>query len=401
MNKLQRVLLIDDEFEQFEKAIAADFRKHDIDIRFCASKVEAIEIFDSGIHLDLVILDWFLEEDNNLLSRLVLKHLQTVAFIPVFIWSNYITNYTESFEKGEIEYPFIESIAKDAVTVELVQEKMSSWFESSLTAQISNLYRQQIRKGVEKNFFDLAKTPNQDIASLLKFLIGDGNTVDWSHDFILNLLHRHLIGEKDFCENLRTLLRITENIEEKGNSEERRAILNKVLYYTSDAQFVRCGDIIRFQSNDGDSKLGIVVTPACDLENQNTRYLEIIEVQHLWDEGFNLKSSTKKTIIEYKHPSFYFFPAVPLNGEMTNLVAILKAKIVLEHPYSEASLKYPGTSKRMEYIDSFRFNSKEVTLEFLCRLDNPYKNDFLQKLHSHNSRVGIPDIKKLLVKCKK
>ncbi len=396
MKKLQRVLLIDDEYEQIEEEIAADFQEQGIDIRFCATKDEAIELLDSGIHLDLVILDWFLEEENNLLSRLVLKHLQTIAFLPVFIWSNHITNYTESRERGEIAYPLIEDIAKDDVTAELVQEKVSSWFENSLTAQISSLYRQQIWKGVEKIFFNLANIPNQDIASLLKFLVGDGTSVDWSHDFILNLLHRHLIGEKDFCDRLRALLRSTESIEEQGNPAERRTVLNKVLYYTTEAQFVRCGDMIRFQTGDEHFQLGIVVTPACDLANQNTRFLELIELQALWDDGFNLKSKTKKTIAQYNHPSFYFFPSVALNDELTDLAAVLKAKIVLEHQFPEANPKYPGTSKRMEYADTFVFKSKEVKLEFVCRLDNPYKSDFLQKLHSHNSRVGTPDIKRLL-----
>ena len=92
----------------------------------------------------------------------------------------------------------------------------------------------------------------------------------------------------------------------------------------------------------------------------------------------------------------YFFPAVSLNGKMMDLVAILKAKIILEHQCPEGSSKYPNTSKRVEYTDIFLFNNEETRLEFLCKLDNPYKSDFLQKLHSHNSRVGIPDIKKLI-----
>lgn len=398
MNRLQRVLLVDDDYEQLEEAIERDFQEHGIDIRFCATKDEAIAVLDSGTHLDLVILDWFLEEENNLLSRLVLKHLQTIAFLPVFIWSNNLGNYIESLEKGEVTYPLIQGIAKDEVTVELVQQKVSSWFEKSLTAQISNLYRQQIRNGVEKVFFDLASIPNQDIASLLKFLVGDGVAIDWSHDFILNLLHRHLIGENDFCDRLRTLLRSTESLEEKGNVDERRIVLNKVLYYTTDAQFVRCGDIVRFQADDREPQLGIVVTPACDLANQNTRYLELIELHALWDDGLNLKNTIKKDIARYKHPSFHFFPAVLLNGKVTDLTAILKAKIVLEHQFSEAHPKYPGTSKRMEYVDTFLFNAKAINLEFLCRLDNPYKSDFLQKLHTHNSRVGIPNIRNLLEK---
>ena len=397
MNKLQRVLLIDDECSQFQETIAEDFQQHGIDIRFCETKDEAINILDSSLPFDLVILDWFLEEDSNVLSRLILKRLQETIFVPVFIWSNHIVDYEESAQKGEITYPLIKGIAKNDMTAEIVQENISVWFQNSVTAQISNLYRQQIHSGVEKLFFDLAKIPNQDIAALLKFLVGDGITIDWSHDFILNLLHRQLIGDETFCERLRTLLRTTKSvIEEKGNLEERKAVLNKVLYYRSDVQFVRCGDIVKFPANEGEQKLGIVVTPACDLESRNTRFLEVVELQKLWDESFTIKSSTKKTIAQYKHPSFYFFPAVSVDEGITDLTAILKAKIVFEHQSSSTHLRYPETQKRMEYADSFRFNNNDVTLEFLCRLDNPYRSDFLQKLHAHNSRIGIPNIRNLL-----
>lgn len=398
MVRLQRVLLIDDEYGQFEDELGEDFKKNNIDIRFCETKDKAVELLDTGMGFDLVILDWFLEEDNNFLSRLVLKHLQNRSFVPVFIWSNHIANYNESVEKGEVEYPenLIKGIAKEDVSVEAIQDKVSEWFQESLPAQISNVYRRQIRQGLEKVFFELVQVPNQDIASLLKFLVGDGQNIDWSNDFILNLLHRELIRDREFCEGLAELLQHASSISGKGDYEERRQILNKVLYYQSDAKFIRCGDIIQFQSEDNKTTFGIVVNPACDLENKNTRYMELVELRKLRDETFNIKSSTKNTIMQYKHPSFYPFPAVALNSELDDFVGIFKSKIVLEQRFPENTVRYPGTSKRVEYSDIFLLNKQDIRVEFICRLDNPYKSDFLQKLHAHNSRVGIPDIKNLL-----
>jgi len=45
----------------------------------------------------------------------------------------------------------------------------------------------------------------------------------------------------------------------------------------------------------------------------------------------------------------------------------------------------------MNYI----YNAVNVKINLVCSKTNPYKSEFLQKLHANNSRVGIPDIKDL------
>ena len=155
MNNVQRVLLIDDDYLGFEETLREDFKQNQIVLHCCGTKDEAITILDSGINFDVVILDWYLEEQNHLLSLLVLKHLQNRCFIPVFIWSDHIANYQESLERGNITYPaqLIQGIAKDEVSWTSIQDKITFWFQNSLTAQISYIYRQQIRQSLENVFF--------------------------------------------------------------------------------------------------------------------------------------------------------------------------------------------------------------------------------------------------------
>lgn len=405
MHKLQRVLLIDDDFFQFQERLTKDFKQNDIDILFCGTKEDAIELIDLGIQFDLIILDWFLEEDDNTLSRLILNQLKKVCFLPVFIWSDYITDFQESQTRGEIAYPdeLIQGISKKDVSVSSIQEKASQLFQNSLAAQISGIYRRQIRQGLEKIFFDLIRLPNQDIASILKLLVGEEENIDWSNDFILNLLHRELIRDTGFSEKLQGLLHNAHGVTGADSSEEkRRQILHNVLYYRSDAKVIRNGDIVWFQVGEHITKYGIVITPACDLEQGQTKYLELIELRQFDDQELAINADIRKRIKNFSEPSWYLFPALFTETRLIDFVATFKAKIILEQHLSQEypveMKKYPKTPRRMEYADSFLGQQQEITLTFLCSFADPYKSDFLQKLHAHDSRVGVPDIKNLLGK---
>src|SRR3990172_6796757 len=172
MNEIKRILFVDDECETFREGLSESFGK-DIEIVYCPSKDSALKEIDSKKHFDLIILDWFLEEpDNSNLSQLVLQHLYNRFFIPVFIWSNHIEEFNK--ESGSVRYPkmLIISISKSEITAGLIKGKIEKWLGSSLTAQISTVYRNCIRDNLEKTFFELADVSDVDISSILKVLVG-------------------------------------------------------------------------------------------------------------------------------------------------------------------------------------------------------------------------------------
>jgi hypothetical protein len=99
-----------------------------------------------------------------------------------------------------------------------------------------------------------------------------------------------------------------------------------------------------------------------------------------------------------REESYYFFPAVPYEKSTVDLVAVFKSKIILEEISDKENTKaYPKATEKLNYSGKFLFKGKEVSLTFICSKSNPYKSDFLHAFHSHNSRVGTPDIRKLLV----
>lgn len=399
MDKLNRILVVDDD-ESLKEDIVESFKEESVEVIFCPTKDDAVNKIDSRQYFDLIILDWFLEDpEDSILSQLVLSHLYNRRFAPVFIWSKHIEDFNNVRATGSIKYPgiLIEGISKDEITVSQLKGRISHLLENSLTAQVSRVYRESIADNVEKIFFDLAEIPDEDLASILKILVGSEENIDWSNDFILNLIHRRLLADAEFIEKLRTL--VLAAISNTGAEEltKRRKIVNKVLYFHSVPSIIRCGDIIELKVGDNALKYGIIVTPDCDIEQKRTRYLEVIELKKIDDAELKLTPGQKENITRFNNDSFYYFPSISINGDLDNdFVAILKAKFIVEALYEANEEKYPSVPQKLNYSGRYLFKDKEVQLVHICSKSNPYKSDFLQKLYANNSRVGTPDIKDLL-----
>lgn len=399
MDRLNRILVIDDD-ESLKEEIEASFNEETIEVVFSSTKDDALKKIDAWQHFDAIILDWFLEDpDSSILSQLVLSHLYGKSFVPVFIWSKHIDDFNSVREAGSINYPniLIEGLSKDEITIDKLRSKIHQLFENSLTARISKVYRESITINLEKTFFELSEIPNEDLASILKVLIGSEENIDWSNDFILNLIHRKLLADNAFTEKLRSLvLAAADNL---GTEElaKRRKIVNRVLYFHATPGIIRCGDIVVLKAEENVIKYGIVVTPDCDIEQRNTKYLEMVEMRSIDDPALKLNSTQKRDIQNFKHDSFYYFPSLLIGGNLNNdFVAILKSKFIVEAAHESNEEKYPKVPQKLNYDGKFLCNGREVLLKHICAKSNPYKSDFLQKLYTNNSRVGTPDIKELL-----
>jgi CheY-like chemotaxis protein len=401
MDKLNRILVVDDD-ESFKEDLVRSFEEEIVDVVFCLTKDEAIKNIDSRQHFDLLILDWFLEEpDSSMLSQLVLDHLYNKRFVPVFIWSKHIEDFNSEMSNGTIKYPniLIDGISKDDVTVDKLELRIRQLMETSLTAQISRVYRESIADNLEKIFFDLAEIQNEDLASLLKILIGGEENIDWSNDFILNLIHRRLLDDVQFVDKLKNLLSAAggRSIDEEEQIIKRRKIINKFLYFHAAPCFFRCGDIVGIKVGNEMLKYGIVVTPDCDIAQRNTKFLELIEIRNIEDCKLGLTPDQKRDVMNYKHISLYYFPCLIIEEHDADFVAIFKSKFIAEGLFERNEEKYPKVPQKLSYSAKFLVNGQEAILIHVCSMSNPYKSDFLQKLYANNSRVGTPDIKNLLL----
>ncbi|MCS6934647.1 MAG: hypothetical protein NZM35_05810, partial [Chitinophagales bacterium] len=141
---------------------------------------------------------------------------------------------------------------------------------------------------------------------------------------------------------------------------------------------------------------GIVVTPDCDLENKSCRQIQIIEVRKLDDNTLGLNNDMRTQIRKYSHQSLFSLPSIYTDNGLTDFVAVLKHKIIVHEKDIDNGPSFPKSSRRFQYSHTYILNAQDVKMNLICSIVNPYKAEFLQKLHTNNSRVGIPDIKDLL-----
>ncbi|HRI33023.1 MAG TPA: hypothetical protein PLD02_04670, partial [Saprospiraceae bacterium] len=193
---MKRILFVDDECELYRESFGESFGE-EIEIAYCPTKDDAIKEIDSKKHFDLIILDWYLQEkDSSVFSEFILAYLYKKLFVPVFIWSHHVEDFKTVFDEGKINYPkqLIEPLSKEEIEGVKMNARIEKWFTSSITAQIAGTYRETIKKSLESVFFELAELPEGEIASILKVLVGEAGNIDWSSDFILNLIHRRLLS---------------------------------------------------------------------------------------------------------------------------------------------------------------------------------------------------------------
>lgn len=394
--EIKNILIVDDHFEEFEEDLKNSFHEKDCKLHFCIDKESAMNALDSGINFDLVILDWYLERENNLLSKSVLTKIRSLFFIPVFIWTQHKVDYEESYNSGEIDFPkdLIYGVDKNEINPETIKEILEAQMSNCLTIKLSEIYRTMIHKGLEQIFFELSGIHNIELAVVLRIIMGDGDNVDWSSDFILNLLHRKLVREEVFESKLRELL-ITLPADNVTEGKFKNLLINKILYFFPNSKYPRFGDIILYKT-EHIKLFGLIINPDCDLEQKKSRYIEIIELVKFDDATLQLTAGQKSQIKNNNHPSFYYLPCMLYNHVYTDLIAIFKSKTRLEAVRDYTGVKYPEiATEKMSFDDKFIIGGKEVEIELISAFSEPYKSDLLNKLTSHNTRIGIPDIKKL------
>lgn len=373
-----------------------EFQQNSIKVLYCPDNSSAEEAIHSETTFDAVILDWFFQDSSSILSKLILKKLNNKHFRPVFIYTDNKADFDQT-PKNEIEFPenLITCYSKETGLNEL-QEGINALLTNNISLQVANAYRVALRQTFERVLFEINQVHNIDLEKIFYTIYGDGTNVDWSNDIVLNLLHRAFISDDDFISRLTGILKKIKFNKSALGSEERKKILNKILYYISISDQIRNGDIISVTKSDKSLlTYGIVVTPDCDLAQKKTRYIEVVELLPIDDSRLGLTSDQIKDIKLFKHDSMYYLPSVSDNGRLCDLVALLKSKFRITESSDIDKPKYPTAYQRLLYSQNFICDTVNVKLNLHCSISNPFKSEFFHKLHTNNNRVGIPDIKDL------
>lgn len=392
---MKRILIIEDN-EEILNELKTEYENSGIETICCIDRDSANKAVENNILFDAVILDWYFIMEDCSVSSAILRKLRERLFVPVFVYTGHLSDFGNKTE-DELGYPknIISGIDK-TISVDVLKDEIDKLTSKNLSLKLARNYREKIQKNLEKTFFELNDSENISLEKIFRIIFGDGENIDWNNDIILTLLHRHIISDDAFTGEIKKIFNnLTES--SQNNLEFNRKILNKIIYHHGKSDYIRNGDIVKITDSDNRTiGFGIAITPDCDLEQGKTRFIELIELENI--EEINSKMETIKRISVkgcFNHGAFYSIPCVNLDNELKDFVAVLKKKIILQQK-GDTFKNYPDSSSRPLYSHSYILNNENVTIIPICSIVDPYKSEFLHKLHSNNSRVGIPDIKKLL-----
>lgn len=389
---MKRVLIIDDDCFKEQETIRESFSSTDTLLVLCDTKDKGVELIRAKALFDCIVLDWFLEGDDSSLSRLILKELEDQYYTPILIYSAQTTKYLEERASGLITYPenLIKEIQKNNFGE--IKTKVEEWLTQNYTARLSNLYLEKVYEHIHKTFWDLNAIPEGNIAAVYKKIINDKGHIDWSNDFIINLLLKKLISDENFRSSLDLLINSISGLE-GISAESKKIILNKILYNHSNPKYISNCDVIKITSGEY-VHYGIIVTPDCDLSGCKTKYLEYIELRVFADDLGN--ADVRRDIKSNNSENhFYFVSLLKEASVFIDMVAVFKSKRILISINNDSD-KHPAIKNRAEYNSGFQLENTSCQVAYVCSLVNPYKSEFLHKKHSHDSRVGIPEIFKYL-----
>ena len=337
-----------------------------------------------GDLFDLVVLDWFFEDPNtSIQAQLVLvSDLPSYRYVPVVV-------YTEEPDAAKAE---IEGLARPAnrtlcfakgeVTPEALAERVSKWYEASFNARLSAAWRKARASAFEHGLYELDALESVDFQRTLQHLLvieSEGVfDVDHALEFLERFIARKVVADAGLRETVKSELEkeqlpVPQNKQEKKEARRREpALVNAHSYFEPRDKVARTGDVVEVVHPKG-SLIAVVLTPACDLENTKCAELRLVEALEL-DREAERES-------EWQMPPYQKAQNGPF---VTPVLTFHRTFFVTDVSRKEGSL--------ITYADKFtdRFGT-DISLRCLCRLDDPYRSDLLQKYSSHASRVGTPD----------
>jgi hypothetical protein len=384
--KPEKVLFIDDRVNEFQEIIS-DFREAGIEV-VELDGIQQLEAFlETGQRFDAVILDWYFD-DESVIAQLCLRKIKEVRFVPVLVWTEEPEKFDEDLPQITFPHSCIQRVSKDDVNRDVMVKYVSNWFRLSTVTNLSTQWRKSCTVAIEQSLYGLAQLDDKDVIQALRIFIQAGEPIgsldlDQAIEVLARLLQRELLRNSELSKYLAEKLSVAvqENLE-RGSKPQQSKILRLHMYYSPNDDFVRNGDVVRFQQGEK-GKVALVATPSCDLARPRTEYVRLIVI----DEP--LPGGTSQRLDRCDLPFLIEDGDVYQNRE-----ALFQQVMSFRNLELAKHANWKERPSVMRYSHNYEsMGGQVVKIVRITRIDDPYRSDLLQRFAAHASRVGVPEFK--------
>ena len=391
----QNALIIDNKPADV-KSLEDDLKKKNISVVLTTNSTEAESLLTLRPEFSLVILDWLLDEENDIEARHILKLMKLHTFAPLIIYTDKGREIPDKYVEEEGLKRIAIVLEKATVKGDTVFSEMANWLASNPELRIFLRWAHETRKRLNETLWTIHDLEIGGIRALTELLREPEETAHVPHEqdlvnFFGRVLTRKLGNDDEFLRSIKTdiekLVEARKNV--KVDLDKLKTFHGFERYKTEPRGTLWTGSILKNQKN----QYFVIATPSCDLcHPDKIEKILLIRAESLTD---------------YRKTRFLKIEAGMSHNKIDSLTNIVKSCIT-NNTDSVHFLPYAvglpdGLVCRFDRILSVDQNVLKKTLEegkWHCvqTIDSPFVENLVQRMNAYLMRIGVRDLSKKEVK---
>lgn len=375
----RNALIIENNTDEI-KDLKSDLKNKGMSVILAESSTKAEEIIKNRPELSIIILDWYLNEEDSMESQLILDKLKDYVFAPVIIYTKQSTSDPLTFINDRGLERIVKVLDKWEVTGEAIFDEMQEWIKVNPELRIFLKWAYEVEKTLNPVLWEVYKMEAGGLSALLDIMkceVGEASYIPAEYDLsnlFLKALTRKLNHSKEFFSSLSNEIQKLQGVGSIEVDREKAERFHGFERYIKPpvTQPIWTGDIIK----KSDDKYFVVVTPSCDLFNldkiDNILLLGAVPFDKYRAEK-PLKKNQSLAILDNKKDSTHYLPYIEKcpNGLLCLFDQITSMK-----------------------IETIKEDIGKGNLKRIATIDSPFIENLLQRMNAYLMRLGVRDIGK-------
>lgn len=376
----RNALIIDNRQDEIEE-LKNDLEDRGISVIYVNNSEDAKKLIKHKPEINFIIIDWFLNEEDSMESKLFITNLSDYLFVPIIIYTKQgmidPTNFVEERDLGRI----VRVLDKTDVNGELIFEEMEQWVQENPELKIFLKWSFEVEKNLNQVLWKIYSLETDGLKSLIGTIKADEDASYMPVEYdLVGIFIKVLLRKLHDAEKL--LKSISGNVCELLDESAPLDPKKMEMFHTFERYIsppvsgpIWTGDIL----TTSDNEYFVIVTPTCDLCNN-----KIDNVLLLGATPFG-KYRIEKSI----------------NNEKAEV--LIKNKTDVSHYLPYVPDCPDGLLCRFDNISYI--NIKDIKNEIIdekyiriATIDSPFIENLIQRMNAYLMRLGVRDLGKEEVK---
>lgn len=363
------------------KSLVADLRKRNISVISARTSTEAESILKLRPELDLVILDWLLNEEDDIEARGLLNSLRNRTFAPIIIYTNKGKDSPSGYLREQRMDRIARVLAKSEVKGENVITEIERWFAQNPELRIFMRWAHKVESSLNETLWLVHDLEIGGVRALIDLLEVPEVLDRHQHatreqdlvDFFGKVLTRKFGDDRVFLDLIKKDIEVL--LEQRKDAEldfnKMKAFHYFERYRAANPQSLWTGSILKQNSD-----YFVIVTPTCDIYNKDkVENIILLKAEPLkqYRKNKGLTKDEARSCVKNSTDCVHYLPYAA--GLSDGLVC----RFDRIHNVKKEELE--------KLLDGAKMTCLEI-------INSPFIENLMQRMNSYLMRLGVRDLDK-------